>query len=392
MIIRKAAANSFEDALKLVKKTGCDERAYGLLAAKAVIKPIVIEKIDNRAAAIFKQEALSCGAELAVNEKVSRFKKGFSDAVLFATLRQMQLLAGKLSFQPFGLKEVAAGLAEIACGFTWNKKVLKYGNKKIDLSKPAVMGIINLDLSSFSGDGISDADMAAERAAEFERAGAKIIDIGAQSSRPGSKLTDSKNEIKRLLPALKKIRKKVKIPLSVDTYLPETAKAALSEGADIINDIFALKKGGDKLVRLIAEAKAGLIIMHMKGVPANMQKAPSYKNCVSEVYKFLKERKEYAETAGVKEDYISIDPGIGFGKTDEHNMELVKNMDVFSSLGVITGGVSRKKFVRNIAGGDTSSFVAANFLTVLCGADIIRVHDVKETVNVLNLINVFRRI
>lgn len=392
MIIRKAAVNNFDEALKLVKKTGCNKYADRILAAKALINPVVIEKIDNRAAAIFKQEALSCGADLAVNENVSRFKKGFSDAVLLATVQQMRILSVKLGLQPFGLKEAAAALAGIAGKLTENKKVFRYKNKKIDLLKPAVMGIVNLDPSSFSGDGLTDAGKAAKQAEEFERLGASIIDVGAQSTRPGVKPVDSKTELKRLLPALKQIRKKVKIPISIDTYKFETAKAALSEGADIINDIFALRKGGDKLAKLIAGSKAGLILMHMKGVPSTMQKNPSYKDCVSQVYKFLKERKDYALQFGIKEDYISVDPGAGFGKTFEHNMELIKNMGVFSSLGAVTAGVSRKSFVRSIAGAGVSSFVAANFLAVLSGADIIRAHDVEETVNALNLIDVFRRV
>ncbi|AKL98245.1 dihydropteroate synthase [Endomicrobium proavitum] len=393
MIIRKAAVNNFEDALKLVKKTGSDKFAHKILAKKAVLIAVVIDAIDNRAASILKQEALSAGADAAVNENVSRFKKGFSDTVLFATVKQIEILIKKLCFQPFGLKEVAAHLSEIKDSLLADKKIWKYKKTFIDILSPAVMGIINMDPQSFSGDGLTNADEAVKRAIEFEKAGAKILDIGAESSRPGAKLIDAKTEIKRLLPALKKIKKAVKIPVSIDTYKYETAKAALNEGADIINDIFALQKGKDKLAKLIANSKAGVILMHMQGVPASMQKDPSYKDCVSEVFEFLSQRKKYANSFGIKNEFIAVDPGPGFGKTVEHNLELVKNMSAFSSLGAVVGAVSRKKFIRAASSSeDKTAFVAANFLAAYCGADIVRVHDVKETVNVLKLITSIRRV
>ncbi len=392
IIIRQGIVNDYKDGVNLVKDTGCDPYVYELLAKKSKIIPIVMKNIDNRALNILKQESLSCGADTAINEDISRFKKGSSNAVLFASLKQIEILSQKLKEQPFGLKEIGVKIKEIADDYTTPKKVFKYKNSKLDFSKPVVMGIVNLDPNSFSGDGLTDIDKAVEQAKRFEELGAGIIDIGAESTRPGVKLVDAKTEIKRLVPALKKIRKAVKIPISIDTYKFETSKAAIDEGADIINDIFALQRGKEKLAELIAKTKAGLMLMHMKGNPTNMQKDPHYKNCTSEVYEFLKERKEYALSFGIKEEFIAVDPGVGFGKTVEHNMELIKNTKTFSSLGVVVGAVSRKNFVRKTAGTDTSSFIAANFLTVLCGADIIRVHDVKETINALKLIDVFRRV
>jgi dihydropteroate synthase len=388
LIIRKTVINNFSDVLKLVKNTGCSSAVYESLANKGMLEPILIEKIDNRAANILKQEAISVGADIALNENVSRFKQGFSDIVVFATLSQLGKLISKLNLQPFGLKQIGDDLKRIII----KRKVFRYRNKSLDLSRPVVMGIVNLDPNSFSGDGLADPDKALEQAVEFERLGAGIIDIGAESSRPGVKLIDPKTEIKRLLPALKRIRKHVKIPISIDTYKYETAKIALSEGADIINDIFSLRKGKDKLAKLIADYKAGLILMHMKGTPKNMQVKPEYKNCTSEVYEFLCKRKSYAMRFGIKEDYIAVDPGPGFGKTVKHNIELVKNMNVFSSLGAVLGAVSRKRFVRALAGEDKASFITANFLSAFCGADIVRVHDVKESVNVFKIIETFRGI
>jgi dihydropteroate synthase len=388
LIIRKAAVYDFNDALKLVKATGCSARVCEVLAKKGILEPVTVENIDNRAANILKQEAISVGADAALSSDVSRFRLGFSNILLFATIEQISKLADKLILQPFGLKQLAADLKKLIS----RKKVFRYKDKHLNLDSPVVMGIVNLDPDSFSGDGLSDPGKALEQALEFERLGAGIIDIGAESSRPGVDLLDAETEIKRLLPALKKIRKYVKIPISVDTYKYETAKVALSEGADIINDIFSLRKGGNKLAELTADAKAGLILMHMKGLPADMQSNPEYKNCTSEVYEFLSERKAYAVKFGIQEDYIAVDPGPGFGKTVEHNMELVKNMSVFSALGAVVGAVSRKHFVKSLSGSDKTSFVAADFLAAFCGADILRVHDVRETVNVLKILETFRGI
>lgn len=391
-IIRQGIINDYKDGLNLVKDTGCDPYVYEHLAKKSKTIPIIMEKIDNRALNILKQESLSCGADTAINEDISKFKKGFSNAVLFANIRQIEILSQKLKEQPFGLKDIAVKIKEIADNYIAPKKVFRYKNSKLDLSKPVVMGIVNLDPNSFSGDGLTDIDKAVEQAKHFEEIGAGIIDIGAESTRPGVKPVDAKTEIKRLIPALKKIRKAVKIPISIDTYKFETSEAAISEGADIINDIFALQRGKDKLADLIAKTKAGLMLMHMKGTPTNMQKDPHYKNCTSEVYEFLKARKEYALSFGIKEDHIAVDPGPGFGKTVEHNIELIKNIETFSSLGVVIGAVSRKRFIRSVSGEDKTAFITANILAVLCGADIIRVHDVKETYDVLKLIEVFRRV
>ncbi|MDR1695260.1 MAG: dihydropteroate synthase [Endomicrobium sp.] len=396
MLVRKAVVDNFSDALNLVKKTGCDPRVMKPLAKKALLKPVMIEKLDNRAANILKQEALACGAEAAVSENVSRFKKGFSGIVLSATVRQLEILKDKLCLQPFGLKEVSEKLKSVIADISGGERVFRFKKSRIIFGKPAVMGIINTDPESFSGDGLTNPDDALKRALEFEKDGAQIIDMGAESTRPGVKPVDAKTEIKRLIPALKKIKKSVKIPVSIDTYKYETAKAALSEGADIINDIYALRYAKDKLAKLIADEKAGVILMHMKGTPGNMQKNPQYKNCVSEVFEFLEKQKEYAESFGIESGFIAVDPGNGFGKTAAHNMELVKNMNVFSSLGAVVAGVSRKRFVQGFSGERKTSFekrplfVAANVFAAFSGADIVRVHDVKETAEALNLINNIR--
>ncbi|MDR0956443.1 MAG: dihydropteroate synthase [Endomicrobium sp.] len=386
MIVRKATINSFNDVINLVRNTKCSDYACKYFANKSVFNLIIVEKIDNRAANILKQEAISVGADAAIDESVSRFKMGVSNLVLFANAVQVEKLINKFRLQPFGLKDVSLQLRSIIN----KKKVFKCKQKLIDISNPIIMGIINMDPNSFSGDGFINPESACRRAVEFAESGAVIIDIGAESSRPWSRPIDAKREIKRLIPALKKIRRSVNIPISVDTYKYETAKVALSEGADIINDIFALRKGRDKLATLVTDTKAGLILVHMKGTPNNMQKSPKYKNCVSEIYEFLYKRKAYAMSFGINEECIAVDPGPGFGKTIKHNIELIKNMNVFSALGAVVGAVSRKRFVKHIVGtADKLAFVAANFFVAFYGADIIRVHDVKDTISILKIMKLF---
>ncbi|MDR0985076.1 MAG: dihydropteroate synthase [Endomicrobium sp.] len=385
MLIREAIINNSKDVSKLLQTTGCSIQAHNILIRKGINKVVIIEKIDNRAVNILKQEAISVGADIAINKNVSKFILGFSNAVLFSDLSRMLKLIDKLSVQPFNLKNVAMKIKDLV--FNKKNKIFKFRNKHLNLNKPIIMGIINLDPNSFSGDGLVDPYKALNKAIEFEKLGASIIDIGAESSRPGSLRLDIKTEINRLLPVIKLIKKNIKIPLSIDTYKYETAKIVLNEGVDIINDIFALRKGKDKLAKLIAHTKAGLIIMHMQGEPNNMQKLPQYKNCISEIYEFLDDRKTYAMNFNIKSDFIAVDPGPGFGKNIAHNMELLKNFKIFSSLGVVVGAISRKSFISKVFGQEKISIDIANFLALFYGSDILRVHNVKNAMLILKIFN-----
>jgi dihydropteroate synthase len=386
LLITKLPITNYDDVLKNVKEIKPCAKVFDLLSKKGFFCALKISQADNRALAILKQEALALGAELCVCESISRFKMGLSDAILFITLRGLERLAAKLFIQPYGLKEMAAEFEAVLKNICKSQRTLRYKDKEINLNKPVVMGIINMDPNSFSGDGLTNADQAVKQACQFEKEGAKIIDLGAESSRPGVKLIDAKTEIARLIPALKKIRKATNLPISIDTYKYETAKAAFEHGADIINDIFALRVGRQKLARLIADQKLGVILMHSKGKPQNMQKDPHYKNCTVEVYQYLKQAKEYALSFGILPEFISVDPGIGFAKTVEHNLEILKNAEIFRQLGILTVGASRKNFVRKSAGADELYYVAANVLAARNGADIVRVHDVKKTVRAMRLI------
>ena len=255
-------------------------------------------------------------------------------------------------------------------------------NVPFDLTRPRIMGILNLTPDSFSGDGIyPDRQKATERAFLMEEEGADIVDIGAVSTRPGSPSVSEDEELRRLMPVLEEVCVKTRIPVSVDTCKARVAAEALKAGASIINDITA---GGDRrILNLAAETRSGLVLMHMQGTPATMQVNPSYRDVIAEISQFLEERITEAKKCGASEEQIVIDPGIGFGKTLEHNLTILKKLGDFSKLSrPILVGVSRKAFIGRITGLEVNErlegTIAAVVAAYLSGGIIFRVHDVKE--------------
>ncbi|MDD3731521.1 MAG: dihydropteroate synthase [candidate division Zixibacteria bacterium] len=265
--------------------------------------------------------------------------------------------------------------------------------RQLTLTRPLVMGILNVTPDSFSDGGkYTSTDKAVKRALEMETEGADIIDIGGESSRPGSEPVSEKQELERLIPVMKILKKHLKIPISVDTYKANVAKASLEEGAEIINDISALRFD-QQMAPLAAEKKVPVILMHMLGTPRDMQKNPSYRDCVAEISLFFTERVAFAVKMGIDKSKIILDPGIGFGKRLVDNIEIIANFKEFKKLSrPLMVGVSRKSFIGMLnpdgsfpdrrLGGSIAAAVAA----VLNGADIIRVHDVAETVEALKVI------
>lgn len=247
------------------------------------------------------------------------------------------------------------------------------------------MGVLNVTPDSFSDGGqFLNCDTACKRALQMEKEGADIIDIGGESTRPGSLSVCVKDEIARTIPVIIKLKNKLKIPISVDTTKYEVALAALKEGVSIINDISGLNND-KRLALLCAEYSAGLVIMHIKGRPRTMQKNPVYKDLLKDISAYIRIGIRVAESAGVKRENIVIDPGIGFGKSLGHNLEIIKNIDYFKKIGFpLMIGLSRKSFIGRLSGLKVEErlvpTIAANAIAVYNGADIIRVHDVKEAV------------
>lgn len=255
-----------------------------------------------------------------------------------------------------------------------------------------VMGILNVTPDSFSdGRQFFERDKAIAHGLKMAADGAAIIDIGAESTRPGAKVVSADEQIKRAIPVIETLAKKVGVPISIDTYNFEVAKAALDAGASMINDITALSD--KRMAKLAAEREVPIVLMHIQGTPTTMQIEPKYKNVVDEVLKFLIERAKRAEKFGIKHERIFIDPGIGFGKTLEHNLELLRNIDRFVKSGYrVLVGTSRKAFLGKLTGKEnpqdkifgTAATVA---LCAAAGVSIVRVHDVAEMADVIKVAN-----
>jgi dihydropteroate synthase len=248
--------------------------------------------------------------------------------------------------------------------------------------RPLIMGIINITPDSFSDGGKFLSPRAAyRRAQELVLAGADIVDLGAESTRPGAKPVSVAEEKKRLLPVIKQVTR-LSVPISVDTYKPEVAEAALDAGAQILNDITGLRQR--PMRQLAAKRRIPVVIMHMRGTPQNMQRAPRYRNVVEEVTRELLSLAQQAEKAGVARKNIILDPGIGFGKTAAHNLQLLQNLPRLLVSGYrILVGPSRKSFIAAILGPlppqeRTWGTAAAVALAVYQGVHIVRVHDVRE--------------
>ena len=272
------------------------------------------------------------------------------------------------------------------------ERIWKIGDKSVDLSKSGmIMGVLNVTPDSFSDGGeffATDAAIAGGIRMALE--GADIIDVGGESTRPGSEPVSVKEELQRVVPVIKKLRAEINISISIDTSKPEVASAALDAGASIINDVGA-GRGDEKMLPLAAERTAAIVLMHMKGEPRTMQKNPHYEDVVTEVADFFRQQYGRALECGVDPMTIAFDPGIGFGKTLEHNLMLLRNLECLRAFNrPLAIGVSRKSFLGKLVDSNKlSDRLAATvaFTSILrCrGADVLRVHDVKENVAALRI-------
>jgi len=254
--------------------------------------------------------------------------------------------------------------------------------------RPSVMGVVNVTPDSFSDGGVNfDADTAIASARRMAADGAALVDVGGESTRPGAEGVSESEELRRVLPVLEAVARE--LPVSIDTTKAAVALAALELGTELVNDVTALR-GDPSLAEVVAESGAYLCLMHMQGEPRTMQADPQYDDVASEVASFLEERLRFAVAAGIAEERIALDPGIGFGKTLQHNFELVRRLDVLLSLGrPVVIGLSRKRSLGRLLGdpdattGSTAASVGAAVAAYERGATILRVHDVREHVEAL---------
>ncbi len=354
---------------KLLKELGVQSGGIRIMARKMETLWIMIRDLRTPAANILKQDALSVGADLAVPSGVITCEKERVDALLIATRSQLLTLARKELAQPFGLREVAARL----------KGFLKEPQDPVQ-----IMGVLNANDDSFYSGSRFRGAAAIERIEQMIEEGAQIVDIGAVSSRPGSEPVPAAEELDRLrgiCDAVKESRLYEKVLFSIDTTTPEVAEYALRSGFGLVNDIAGALD--EDLVRVAAEYGARYCIMHMQGTPRTMQQNPCYEDVTAEVDAFFAERIERCEALGVPRERIILDVGIGFGKTLEHNLELLRNHATFLHHGCpLLIGASRKSMIDRIVPAPTEErlpgTLAIHLKAVQEGASIVRCHDVAE--------------
>ena len=273
--------------------------------------------------------------------------------------------------------------------------IFNCGKFQLDLSTPCVMGIVNVTPDSFSDGGkFAATNLAIAHALKLAAEGADILDIGGESTRPNATPVNLQAELDRVIPVIEALSKQINIPISIDTYKPQVMQAAIAAGASMVNDVRALQEGAglkESALEIVAKSNVGVCLMHMQGTPATMQLNPHYDDVVIDVKAFLAARLQASIHAGVSASRILLDPGFGFGKTREHNIRLLQNLESFADLGQpLLVGLSRKSVLGQMTGNDVDArlyaSIAASVLAAQKGAKILRVHDVKATVEALKVV------
>lgn len=377
--------NNNQDHIKFeMQQCNVDPAGISIMLQKSKNYILKTNPLPAAGCNILKQQMLSIGGEVAVPKGAANCSIGDSPAIIIGTRKQLGSLVDSLYGQCFGLLDLQKELIEF---LNQNPgKYFKVADKEFDLmQKTLIMGILNVTPDSFSDGGkYSVADIATAHAFEMIEAGADIIDIGGESTRPGAEKIGVEKELERVIPVIQKIRLESDVPISIDTYKSEVARQAIDAGASIVNDISGLNFD-DKMADIIAESGVSSVLMHIQGTPESMQKNPVYENMIDEILEYLKISAQKLTFRGVDKSRIALDPGIGFGKEWEANYDLIRYLEEFKSAGYpILVGPSRKSFIGNLLNLPVEERLEGTLAAVACsiqnGADILRVHDVKETV------------
>jgi len=370
--------NNVEQLKIEMKKIGADPTGIHLMLPKGEMLIIKIENVSLKAANIIKQEMLSKGGEAVLHKGVSMLKEENSEVILMGTKRQLQLFIQKLKIQPFGLPLLAEELTAVLKGLeqSYNhKRIYQLKNKQLHLgNRTLIMGILNVTPDSFSDGGRYQViDRALEHAQEMIRGGADIIDIGGESTRPNATPVSLFEELNRVIPVLENLRKITDIPISIDTYKAEVAEKAILAGADIVNDVWGLKKD-KKMAEVVAKYNVPVIIMH------NREEA-KYQSFMDDVIKDLRDSISLAHEHGILDENIILDPGIGFAKSYEENLLLMNRLDEIVALGYpVLLGTSRKSLIGKTLDLPPDDRLEGTIATVTYGISkgvkIVRVHDV----------------
>lgn len=364
-----------------LKALGVEKGGISIMAKKMELLSFYIKDLKTPAANILKQDALSIGAELAVPGGVVLCEAPTFDCILIGTRKHIEVLSRKELAQPFGLKTVAKEL----------QKFLSFKTYPI-----RIMGIINANDDSFFEGSRFIADDAVAQCEKMINEGAQIIDIGAVSSRPGAEIVSEAEELERIKPICDAINTQKlyeKATFSIDSYTPSVVEYALKSGFTLINDITGASD--EALIQLAIEYDARLCIMHMQGTPQTMQKDPHYEDVMVEVSQFFEERIAKCEAMGLSREQIILDIGIGFGKSLEHNLTLLKNMNHFTHFGCeLLIGASRKSMIDKIIPTPTEErlpgTLAIHLKAVENGASIVRCHDVAEHRQAIKVLEAMR--
>lgn len=377
--------NRYSDhILKEMKAINVDPEGIQIMLPKSDGLVLKISSLKSVAANILKQQMLSIGGDCAVSRDTLTDSRASGDVLIMGDRRHYSVLVQKLKRQKyFNLPELADEIERFISRFNGGKRFRCRG-KVFDLSdRTLVMGILNVTPDSFSDGGKYDSvDSAVEAALKMEEEGADIVDIGGESTRPGSEPVPFEEELKRVIPVIEGIRKHSDVVISVDTYKSAVAEEALNRGANIVNDISGFHFD-PRMPEVVKKYDAGVILMHIKGTPKDMQKDPVYRHIIDEICEYLTESVNMAEECGINRENIVIDPGIGFGKKFEDNYLLIRYLREFKSLGYpVLVGPSRKSFIGNLlnlpVGERLEGTISAVCCAIMNGVDIVRVHDVKE--------------
>ncbi len=385
---------SLDDAAREMRAIGVSSGGVDAMEGKALLLTVKVADVCVPSAHVLKQQMLSLGGEAAVARDVLTHAVDKTDVLVFGTVTQLRSLSEKLSWQPFDLPELGLRIAELLDSVSGKRReVFRARHITLDLAHHVhVMGILNVTPDSFSdGGSYPTASAAVERALEMVEEGADIIDVGGQSSRPGSEPVPVEKELERVLPVVERLCGEWKGPVSVDTYRHEVAEACIEAGAAIVNDITALS-GDSRMADLIASTAAGCVLMHMKGEPTTMQDGPVYGDLVGEIAGLLATADSRARKSGVDPEQIVIDPGLGFGKTTEDNLEILRRLPELRALGrPILIGSSRKGFIGRVLDLPLEERLEGTLATcayaVAQGARMVRVHDVRPTLRAVRIVD-----
>ena len=382
--IRCLHITTTREALHEMGKAGVDPAGMKLMEGKTVHLNLKVERITPRVSNLLKQEMLSLGGDAAVDRRGFDCSAELTDAILMGTRKHFDRLVLKLAEYP-GCQSLGLTLQETLRNLSKTRFILRCRKQTFILGeKTLLMGVLNVTPDSFSDGGLFlDKEKAVTRGLKMVEEGADLIDIGGESTRPGSFPLGQEEELSRVIPVIESLAQKTDVPISIDTYKSAVARKAVQAGAAFINDISGLHFDPN-LANVGAKEKIPIILMHIRGTPETMQTDIHYDSLFSDIIHSLRESVQRAESAGVDPDQTIIDPGIGFGKTLEQNLLLLKHLSEFRILGKpLLLGTSRKSFIGKILKAEDVSerlegTLASMTIGVLNGAHIIRCHDVLQ--------------